>query len=461
MDEHSFEQVMRIHYKQQVLTIRAQVNRRTGDLVQLEDMTASKRWRKQDVAYTLLAGTLWRPNRDLARRTDHGTQYLCFQGGYYDLMRSGWHIEQRYGTRRHQPGTEAQELARDHEYLRTTVVGLLSRGASYSDRQLWLTESMEPLIQEYVRKYDPRKVMALQDMQRGSQLTDSLGRPNVGAASLSNGNAIGNILERRQAIKYLARRMGERTEEVTGQIREIRDAYRRLWCGFHPSAAAVWAYEDAGFAPPAPGEQSPGWLEYVDFELRNARTGLPATVRRKLDEDRIALGKALESQLMVFGQIRGLPFRRNAVYVVRDLTEALACLHAGDVSCDDTALKAALLRLREGIRWFFVFDHLQMRVIAPLSLLIYDLKIRSAASPVPGAKPPKFVPSKSMAPRDFHFIVVAYANAVRRLRKCQDEYLTNPVLPRFRPMSRAVFAAMHEDDWHKVKTLLVAMADTL
>jgi hypothetical protein len=424
-----------------MLRFQALVNPATGDLVSLEEVTVPT-GRKRQPSEEVKPGAVWMPNRMVFRQSGQRTSYQCFPGGKYDRMRAGWHMIQRYGTRNRKPGTEAQRLARDDGQILLTVVQLMSQGASLTRRDLWLAESVGPLVEEYAACYDIRKVMARQDLERGKRLKDARGRDNVGAAAMALGAARGNVQLREQAIVKLERYMEARAQETADEIRRIRDTYRLLWCGFHPRVHVYWAHEDAGLEPPLNRQpEGLGWL---------------ATLHDKTTWADMA--RALRWQLPIFRKIRALPFCHNAAHVVHDLQAALQAVETDDVSL----LEECLTRLREGMRWFFALDYLQTRIINPLALIIEDLRIAHHGSPVPGIKPHgKFVPSIDMAPGAFLEIVRHFGEFVRRMYRPLDHLLDNPVRDRIEELVTAVENFMRDDQWLKAKANMLRIADNL
>lgn len=432
---------MRIPYEGNTLRFQALVDQATGDLVSLEDVAVYRRHKGEEIMRTVEQGAVWMPNRMVYRRSQEQTGYQCFERGKYDRMRAGWHMVQRYGVRSQKPGTEAQRLARDDGLILLTAVQLMSRGASLTRRDLWLAETVEPLVTEYADCYDIRKAMARQDLERGRRLKDSLGRDNAGAAALSLGAARGNIQLRRAAITKLEGYMRARAQETAEEIACVRDAYRLLWCCFHPRAYVHWAHEDAGLERPTErGPEEPGWL--VAVEQRDGRSDI---------------ARAMHWFPPIFRAMRALPFRHNAAHVVRDLEQALEYIMAGN----QASLRDCLIRLQDGLRWYFALDFLQMRVITPLSLVIEDLRIAYGTSAEPGKKRAKFVPHLEMAAEAFLGIASTFGDFKVRMYKPIDHLLENPVREKIECLVDAADKAMHDDQWLPAKELLLSIAGHL
>ncbi len=432
---------MKIKYKGQSLKFAAVLHAKTGDLDQLEEVEYYEKLRGEEIPVTIEPGAVWATNRDLARRTQHATQYQCFTRGKYDRMRGGIHASQNYGLDGRNPGSEIQKLFRDEEGVRLTSFQLLTQGASFVDPQLWLTRSMQPLISEYQWKYDIRKVMARQDMSRGTRLTDSLGRRNVSAARMALGAAIGNLQLRKQAIRFLDAHVTQEARAAAAEIKGIRDSYRRLKYGFNPSLLVDWAYVDAGRIPPAkmPGPRSGDWMSLACD--KRAWPGLQAS---------------LEWSLPFFKDMVALPFRRNATRVVDDLTGAISAMRKGS----GKSLVENMLRLRAGIRWFFALDHLEMQVILPLTILLDDLAMLYKASQPKGSRV-KFNPCEEMAPREFAEILKQYYHFVGFVDGFKDGILVHPKQEEILAIVNQIAESLELDDWLAFKGQVLAITDKL
>ncbi|MDD5672426.1 MAG: hypothetical protein PHN49_12395 [Candidatus Omnitrophica bacterium] len=432
---------MTVMYKGQQLSFDAIVHLDTGDLDQIGDVEYYTRYKGEDVPTTIEAGATWVTNRDLARRTEHATQYECFTRGKYDRMRGGIHASQNYGTRGNNSGAEAQRLFRDEEEVRYTSFQLLTQGASFTNPELWLVGNLGPLLQDYLWKYDIRKVMARQDMERGMKLTDSLGRRNVSAARMALGGAIGNLQLRKKAIRYLDNHVSQEARDAALEIGEIRDAYRRLKYGFQPNRVREWAYQDIGRNIP-------------DDKPRLSILGWPEMIR---DPRHWAnLQGSLEFTLPIFKRIVALPFRRNATHVVDDLNGAIAAIRKRNRK----QLEENMGRLGEGIRWFFALDHLEMQVVTPLSILMYDLE-QSFKVDKPKGKRAKFNPSQEMAPREFGQILAQYYRFVGFVDLFKDGILKHPKQDEILVLVNQIAESLEFDDWCAFKEQVLSITDKL
>lgn len=431
---------MKIRYKGQNLKFAAILHSKTGDLDQLENVTYYEKHRGEEVPVTVEPGAVWATNCDLARRTQHATQYQCFTRGKYDRMRAALHASQNYGLDGRNPGAEIQKLFQDEEGVRLTSFQLLTRGANFVDPQLWLTRSMQPLISEYQWKYDIRKVMARQDMSRGTQLTDSLGRRNVSAARLALGAAIGNLQLRKKAIRFLDAHVTQEARDAAFEIEGVRDSYRRLKYGFSPSRLVDWAYADAGRIPPAkmPGPRTRDWMS-----LARDQRAWPV------------LQASLEWSLPFFKDMVALPFRRNATHVVDDLTGAITAMRKGRAK----NLEESMLRLRDGIRWFFALDHLEMQVVLPLTILLEDLAMLHEASHPKGRA--KFNPCEGMAPNEFAEILKQYYHFVGFVDGFKDGILVHPKQEEILTIVYRIAETLEFDDWLTFKEQVLSITDLL
>ncbi|MFA6100214.1 MAG: hypothetical protein WC750_05095 [Patescibacteria group bacterium] len=432
---------MEIMYKGQKLKFKARLHPTTGDLDQLEEVTFYEQYKGEEVPHTIEAGARYYANRNLAARTDHATEYECNTRGLCDRYRGALHASQGYGNKRKNPGAEAQRLSRDEEAVRFDSFQLMTQGVTMFDPQFWTVQNIEPLIVEYRRMYDIRKVMARQDMERGMQLYDSLGRRNIPAACLAKGSAIGNIQLRRKAIRFLESHVSREAEEAACEIGQIRDAYRCLRYGFQPKKAVAWAYEDVGLSAPEgiPGPHVRGWLDMV----RDRR-------------DWPSLQRSQEWSLPFFKNIVVLPFRRNAAYVVRDISATLYALKLGDRG----RLQKALLRLNVGIHWFFVLYHLEMQVITPLSILLVDLELLFKADR-PKGRCAKFVPQTAMAPSEFKQILTQYYKFEGFAKQFRDGNLKHSKRDEILDIVDRIPQSIKLGDWRAFKEFVLSITDKL
>lgn len=433
--------VEQFNYRGQLVRVQALVHP-WGDITQLEplEVTYESGKSKKPKTLRLPAGAMWRKNRNQARETDGRTERQCYRQGAHDLLRGGLHAAKAYGLRTSAPGTENQELLTDRSEIRFKVVTLMTKGASIVDLEAWAQDNYQVLVERYRAKRDIRKIMVRQNLERAARPHDSLGRKNRPAMGMASGAAIGNLDMRRTAIRYIERYLDERSKGVADLIWRVRDTYRGLRSEFEPWMVELWSSQDCGTAPVERINSDPGWLEMIED-----RNNWPV-VKNRLMQYEIA-----------FRAIRENPFLRNSTHALEDMRAARLALD----DQDSKELRQALRRLLEGTRWFFAQDYLQQRVIHPLSFLMEDLRRAERAKRRATKDRDKIIITRDMDPRAFDQVICQFRLFVKRLGKIDDGPLKRQVKPGLRPIVRAVFAAMSEDDWLKVKRNLLKIAAML
>lgn len=413
-----------------------------GDLVQLESLDhryqSSRSLKFKTVR--LPAGSMWRRNRHVALLSNGRTEYQCHKLGAYNLLRSGIHISRQYGIRDASPGTETQELLTDRAKIRYAVVTLMTRGASIADLPAWAQSNYGELVLRYRPKQNIRKVMARQNLERAVQPYDSLGRINRPAMGLAAGSAIGNLDERRKCIRYIDRYMDGKSRSLAGRIREIRDTYRALRVEFEPWMVEIWAAQDSGLQPSELDCRDPGWLELA-VESEN----WPAIKLRLLQHQ------------ATFALVHERPFLANATHALEDMREAVSAID----DLDKEALLTSLRRLLQGTRWFFAQEYLYQRIIYPLAFLIEDLRRVARATRRNLKKGDEIKIVRSDHPEAFEDISARFRLFVKKLGRLEEDLIKNQVKPKIWPLARAVFVAMREEEWLKVKRILLTIAALL
>lgn len=441
MQQEPVIRVEQFNYRGQLVQVLALVHP-WGDITQLAPLSVTYEAGKSKKLKTLRlpAGAMWRKNRNQARETEGRTERQCYRQGAHDLLRGGLHASKAYGLRTNSPGTETQELLTDRAEIRFKVITLMTKGASIVDLEAWAHDNYQDLVERYRTKRDIRKIMVRQNLDRAARPYDSLGRKNRPAMGMASGAAIGNLDLRRTAIRFIERYLDERSKGVADLIWRVRDTYRGLRSEFEPWMVEMWSSQDCGTLPVERINSDPGWLEMIED-----RANWPI-IKNRLMQYQIA-----------FGAIRENPFLRNSSHALEDMRAARLALGNQDLE----ALREALRRLLEGTRWFFAQDYLQQRVIHPLSFLMEDLRRAERAKRRLAKQRDKIVITRGMDSRAFDEIICQFRRFVKRLGKIDDGPLKRRVKPRLRPIIKAVFAAMHEDDWLKVKHHLLKIAAIL
>lgn len=440
MEREPIQHLETFMYKGQQFSIMCRVYP-SGDATQLQESVAEYETgiKKRIKTKHYPRGGMWRKNKDVARRTKGQTERQYYPGGAYSILLAGRHAVDNFGLINAGPGTEVRELEAHKQVIRQTVMGLMTKGCSLVDIEEWAKEQNTPLIQVLATKVDIHKIMARQNLQRGEKLVDSLGRKNIRVMAAVDEAAIGNLNRRIETMQHVAWCLDARTRNVAGIIRRIRALYRSLRLLFDPHYAIIWKAEDAGLPIPKGITVERGLLQLLD-ETNNWQ-GILTSMRRISDD---------------FNNVPERPFCDNARRIAEDAEIVCAAIEAKN----KPELRVALERMLEGTRWFFALDHLEQRIILPLSLLIADLRRREKARRKVTGEKGKFKITRDLAPTEFDMIMRSFSGFVKKLGWKKDgeivsETIIHTVRPRIKPILRAIFAAMHEDDWDKVKRNLI------
>lgn len=374
--------------------------------------------------HLLLPGVIFRPNRELAKRTDGASTHIIYSDAY-EAERGAKHAVVNYGARAKGKHTESTELKLTVKTLREYVIFLLSQGPHFEHVLRDLSVGMDQLAVEYSWKVDDKKKQAAIDMIRGLLERDSLGRRNPSASAMAMGGAIWNLLEREEAVQWLDMHMDHRAVQTERLISAHLELYQKLW--------------------DLVGKES-AFKSLVESEPKQS---LHTRLQLKQIHDQLEM-------------VHLRPFAKNAKHTVRDLGEVLYLLQHRGVSADDEKVKAeALRRLKEGIRWVFVLDALQRGIIFPLSFLIDELlraeRVKRRKTKIKG----RVIITSSMSPLKFDDLSGRLSEFERKLDKCQDDVLAHPVKNEVLSLLYLASAHIQEDDWRKVKTDLDAIAQIL
>ncbi len=372
----------------------------------------------------LLPGVIFRPNRDLARRTKGASTHIIFHDAYA-AQRGAEHSVKNYGVRSKERATETGDLKADVKALREYVIFLLRMGPHMEHVLRDLHLGMNKLAGEYSWKFDESKKKATEQMIRGLVEKDSIGRKNTPAAAMIMGGAIWNLLEREEMIQWLSMHMDQRAVQTERFIDEHIGLYQYLW----------------------------------------NLIGKESTIKELADKpthdtlkDRIMLKRAHE-MLSCFC-LR--PFVKNAKHTSRDIAVVIDVLSrpAGYVH-ETEQRRSALMRLKEGIRWVFVLDALERGIIFPLSYLIDDLLRQERLNRRRTKAKGRVVITRSMAPEKFADLSDRIAEFKAKLDKCKDDILAHPVKSEVLVLLTIAENHIAEDDWRLVKQDLDAIAEIL
>jgi hypothetical protein len=372
-----------------------------------------------------LPGAIFRPNRELARRTSGASTdliYICA----YAAERGANHAVINYGVRSKSRGTETADLKSGVQTLREYVLFLLKMGPHMEHILKDLYVGMDTLATEYSWKVDEKKKQASIAMIRGLLEYDSLGRKNYPAAAMAMGGAIWNLLEREEAVQWLNMHMDQRCVQTERLISEHISLYQQLWNLVGKETAIRELVNNP------------------DYETLPQRSKL----------------RAIHDQLET---VHLRPFVKNAKHTVRDAAAVLDIISLSGPSCNHEREQKEeyVKRLKEGIRWVFVLDALQRGIIFPLSYLIDDIlraeRIKRRRTKEKG----RVIITSDLAPEKFADLHDRIKTFRAKLDKCNDEALAHPVKSEILAMLDIADTHIVEDDWRYVKADLDAIAEIL
>ena len=303
-----------------------------GDLVLLHE--ASFHYPKPDRkkrTETLLAGSILRPNKQKARDTKGRTTHESFPDLYMAFRGSG-HAVSNYGAEGGIPDTEEAEVQTTIQALHEYVTLLFSLEPHFAHVLTDVKVGMGDLAKSYQYKINEQKKRAQAHMWRGIMDTDSLGRNNPGAQRYAMYGAGNELRKREDAIQWLSMHMDHKTARCLRLINEHVELYNRLWLEICTASAT---------------SQLSNWQAH----------GL-----------KYAMIKDLYQRILA---IRVRPFRRLAAQTERDLRELISAMEKQQ---PPEVIYSIVNRLREGTRWVFALDTLQMQIIFPLSGLVHRLE---------------------------------------------------------------------------------------
>jgi len=370
------------------------------------------------------SGTVFVPNRELARVSPRHTTHMAFEEGLYDAFRSGSHVIRRNGMRPGSKRGELQNIREDVATARSFVRCLLASGLLTKKEEDAARLALRDLIVRYGLARNEHKIAGRDALHRSIDFKDRLGRKNPSAAGFVTGSGIKHLLERGGELGFISIAVDRRTVMVWQAIEAHMEIYEDFRRELRPA-----------------GVQRPGMLETL------LTSPNPIAVFQRTE---YMLGQFLTS----FSQISAQPFRKNAYRVSQDLEEAIRLANAGGV----VALRAQYLKLRRGITWVFAQHYLETEVIAPLSFLMDSLTREEHRKMRGSGKKQAVRIVYAMDPPRFKRIMNAFMEFEARLQKCSDEGLAHPIKGDVVTCVLAAVEAMKktEQDWPKVKKHLKA-----
>ncbi|MBD3281193.1 hypothetical protein GF391_00415 [Candidatus Uhrbacteria bacterium] len=394
-----------------------------GDAILLHDADLRKPNRKVR-SKTCSAGSIFRANKERTRRTDGNTTHDIYEYGLYDAFRGASHAVANYGADG-APHTEDAEIEDTIQALHEYTTFLMNLGPLFAHVQSDLNVGMGDLAGSYRYKIDERKKRAEGHMWRGIMDIDSLGRRNPGAQRYAMYGAGTELRKRQDMIGWLSTHMDHKAVRCFRLINEHMEFFNDLWRSICTTDAA-----DQLMAGQTTGHSM---AMVHDFYIRASA-------------------------------IRALPFRRFAMHTAQDLLELRYAL---EKRMDEERIRHLTNRLREGTRWAFALDVLQMEIIFPLSELVYRLKRQEQKRRKQTKTAGKIKITYSMAPDEFDIILHKLFTEVprsadepdhsfeTRLGKIYDQSIRSPKKERVQLLLGDMKQDIAEDDWIAVKNSLV------
>ncbi|HWQ99335.1 MAG TPA: hypothetical protein VN397_00620 [Candidatus Methylomirabilis sp.] len=378
-------------------------------------------------------GTVFVPNRELARISPNKTTHMAY-AGLYEAFRGGKHTVRCGGALPALKHGEVQELKGDIETARSYVRVLLASGILTSEEEAIVLHAERALIERLRPKRNEHKVTARAQFLRGMEKRDSLGRVNPWAAGFVTGAAIGHLLERQEDVRRITGRVDKRTIAIWSDVDRHMDLYDELRAALAP--ARPFARNGA------PDLQDP--FLRLEFLLDPAR-GQKAM--------KVALS-ILDGFAQSFALVKALPFRTNAEYTRLDLLDAVSAAELRD----RMGLRAMFTRLRRGIAWVYAQRALELHVIAPLSFLMEDVSRAERARLRREGRQVRHpvLARREMAPERFAKLEEAWKEFHVKLAMCSDEGLKQPVKARVKDLLTQSRAAARGDNWEEAKHFLKA-----
>ncbi len=435
-------QRMQIHYKG--ATFEALMGcLKSGILVQLERRTITIANGKEP-RIEIARGSVWVPNRDLARTTDGGTEYNLYPDAYAAL-RGCLHTMDRYGIDSERPATESAELEEMVLMARGLAKAMLQKAKLDPSIRAANEAAQKDLGTTLLKKRDDNKQMAGYRFKRALRVAaaDRLGRPNPSGAAM--GIYAG--------AEYLEKRQSE-IEKIDDRI-EARVSILMKFIDYHLSAYdALWSELDG---EPRPQTHGAIWQHFVVIAAGATPNAVPFAKERAAEELQKLCDRLLAHQ-SAFRRMQVAPFRRNASHLVRDLDVILNKLlpHATHTDAFVSELQERLETIERGILWVYELNLLHFELLAPLSFHLErsraDWQKRMRALPTDAAIP--FETEIAHAPC-FDFVMPELAALDARItHKCSDKNLRKPVKTKVQRLISAALHAAEAKQWLTVKERL-------
>lgn len=369
------------------------------------------------------------------------------ENGLFSAWRAGGHIKHNGGAVNGvRDSGELLELFRYTRDAREFVYARFDMDSLPVRAQTMHIQAFDRLVHALRKKTNVQKVIALMNFERARQSVDSLGRNNPSAANMAAGAGIGRLLERRADVKHILSRVNVRTFRMWKELKRIERCYREL------------------------------------LRLLGGRSGksrsvetLPVLAASDVAIDWKLIEVILEEQMEVFCGIRAQPFRKNKFQLARDLRvlrdafardgiRSIENLRRGASGSDAEkyrseldvtrrGMEARMAVMRQGITWMLAKFHLEIKIIAPLSWLMADVRadqsvmLRANGQPTRG----ELEIHSSMQPARFQSIRERADQFMDRASQRNDGLLRTRVKKNVLAHMEEARLCMKQEDWERAK----------
>jgi hypothetical protein len=384
----------------------------------------------------------------------NGKNWSAHQEGLFSAWRGGVHIEHQGGLQIGvRDSAELLELFRDTRSAREYVKARLSTDTLSALVQTRHEAVFDQIIRALRTKTNTRKLIALMNFERAQEPTDSLGRNNPAAAAMAGGAGIGRLLERQEDVKHILSRVNVRTFRMWQELKRIERCYREF------------------------------------LRLLGGRSGksrsretIPVLVASNAAVDWQRATEILEAQMNVFRCIRAKPFRRNKFQLSKDLARTRDAFMQDGIrqinqlrspsKMDEARRQLTAIRsgledrmaiMRQGITWMLAKFHLEMKVIAPLSWLMADVRADRSVMLRANGEPTRdeLEVHSSMHMRRFQEIKDRLDAFNERASERSDDHLRTRVQSNVLAHTKEAQAYMQAEDWEQVKKELATASNCL
>lgn len=370
-------------------------------------------------------GMVWVPNREAARLTNGATGYMLCDDAY-KALRLCLHASNGYGIGTPDPTSESAVLHRSIREARALSNASLRRRLLPPAARSANDDRLAGLGADFVAKRSETKRDAgTRFLEAGRTIrSDRLGRPNAPAAAMKIGKGIGDLLQRLYDVAQINEVITSRATVLGRFIETKMLAFDALWADLQGE----------------PHFERGGYVFRLCYLVREG--SLPNATSyalRRGENAKADLVRTFLKHRQTMSGIRALPFRKNAFHAMHDLDTAVSLVRAGSVD----ALTRHLETLRQGLRWIYALNYLQLVILTPLSLFLAR------------AERDETYAHPSMA------LVPSLRVFESKLAKCSDKNLKTPVKERVVSHLIAAISAADSGGLHAAKESLEEIAKIL